>query len=70
MRPFTRFVRSVFYTIYTILKIRRYIMGTTRQTLRLYWEVVSKHKPSFFVAFTAIPLGIMVTDTFLPYTLS
>lgn len=22
-------------------------MGTTRQTLRLYWEVVSKHKPSF-----------------------
>ena len=45
-------------------------MGTTRQTLRLYWEVVSKHKPSFFVAFTAIPLGIMVTDTFLPYTLS
>ena len=23
-------------------------MGTTRQTLRLYWEVVSKHKPSFF----------------------
>lgn len=45
-------------------------MGTTRQTLRLYWAVVSKHKPSFFVAFTAIPLGIMVTDTFLPYTLS
>lgn len=36
-------------------------------TLKLYWEQIRRHKPSFFLMLVAIPLAAMLIDTFLPY---
>ena len=41
-----------------------------RHTLRLYWQQVRKHKVSFFIMLTFIPLGALFIDTLLPYFLS
>lgn len=45
-------------------------MGTNRKTLLLYWQQVKKHRVSFFIMLTLIPVGSMLIDTGLPYTLS
>ena len=41
-----------------------------RKTLQLYWQQVRKHKVSFFIMLTLIPLGVLFIDTLLPYFLS
>lgn len=45
-------------------------MNVNRQTFRLYWEQVKKHKTSFFLMLTFIPVGALLIDTALPYALS
>ena len=45
-------------------------MGTNRKTLKLYWEQVRFHKPSFFIMLIGIPVGALLIDTLLPYFLS
>lgn len=45
-------------------------MNVNKETLRLYWEQVQKHKTSFFVMLIFIPVGSLLIDTALPYTLS
>ena len=41
-----------------------------RQTLRIYWQHVSRHKGTFFTMLICIPLGATVIDSVLPYFLS
>ena len=41
-----------------------------RKTLQLYWQQVRKHKVSFLMMLTLIPLGVLCIDTLLPYFLS
>jgi ATP-binding cassette subfamily B protein len=38
-----------------------------RATLRLFWQQVRHHKPSFFIALTLVPCGVLLIDTLLPY---
>jgi len=45
-------------------------LNINRQTLRLYWQQVRKHKVSFFIMLICIPVGALVIDSILPYTLS
>ncbi|HSW78302.1 MAG TPA: ABC transporter ATP-binding protein [Candidatus Chromulinivoraceae bacterium] len=45
-------------------------MNVNRQTLRLYWEQVKKHRTSFIVMLVFIPVGSLLIDTALPYMLS
>jgi len=45
-------------------------MGTNRKTLSLYWQQAKKHRVSFFIMLILIPVGSMLIDTGLPYTLS
>jgi len=45
-------------------------MNVNRQTLRLYWEQVKKHRTSFLVMLVFIPVGSLLIDTALPYMLS
>lgn len=45
-------------------------MGTNRKTLQLYWQQVRRHKTSFFIMLVLIPIGTLLIDTALPYTLS
>ncbi len=45
-------------------------MNVNKETLRLYWQQVKKHKTSFFVMLTLIPVGSLCIDTALPYALS
>jgi len=45
-------------------------LSTNKNTLRLYWQQVRKHKPSFFTMLVAIPLGVLLIDTLLPYFLA
>lgn len=45
-------------------------MNINKDTLGLYWEQAKKHRTSFFVMLAFIPLGSLLIDTALPYTLS
>lgn len=45
-------------------------MSTNKQTLRLYWRQIRKHKISFFIMLFSIPVGVLLIDTLLPYFLS
>lgn len=45
-------------------------MNVNKETFRLYWEQVKKHKISFFVMLIFIPVGSLLIDTALPYALS
>lgn len=45
-------------------------MNINKETLRLYWRQTRRHKPSFFLALFAIPIGAAVIDSLLPYVLS
>ena len=45
-------------------------MGTNRQTLRLYWAEIRKHKLSFFGMLIGIPVAALFINTALPYFLS
>ena len=45
-------------------------MSINRQTLLLYWAQLRKHKVSLFVVLIAIPVGVLLIDTLLPYVLS
>lgn len=45
-------------------------MHTNRKTIRLYWEQVRQHKVSFFLMLILIPVGSLLIDTILPFTLS
>jgi hypothetical protein len=38
-----------------------------RATLRLFWQQVRHHKPSFFIALALVPCGVLLIDTLLPY---
>lgn len=45
-------------------------MNINRQTLRLYWQQARKHKVSFIIMLTFIPIGATIIDSILPYFLS
>ena len=45
-------------------------MGTNRNTLKIYWQHIKKHKITFFAALIAIPSSALLLDTLLPYFLS
>ena len=45
-------------------------LGTNRQTLRLYWAEIRKHKLSFFGMLIGIPVAALFINTALPYFLS
>lgn len=45
-------------------------MSTNTLTLKLYWNQISKYKPSFFVMLFGIPTAVLLFDTLLPYFLS
>lgn len=45
-------------------------MNVNKETLRLYWQQVKKHKTSFFMMLIFIPVGSLLIDTALPYVLS
>lgn len=45
-------------------------MATNKNTLRLYWQHIKKHKVSFFCMLFAIPLGTLFIETLLPYFFS
>lgn len=45
-------------------------MSTSRNTLKIYWQHVRKHKLTFFVSLIAIPSSALLLDTLLPYFLS
>lgn len=45
-------------------------MSTNKNTIKLYWQEVRKHKVSFFVAMAFIPLSALLLDTLLPYFLA
>jgi ATP-binding cassette, subfamily B, bacterial len=45
-------------------------LGANRKTLELYWQQVKKHRTSFFIMLTLIPMGALLIDTALPYFLS
>lgn len=45
-------------------------MSTNKNTLKLYWRQVRKHKISFFIMLICIPVGVLLIDTILPYFLS
>ena len=41
-------------------------MGVNRNTIRLYWVQVRKHKPTFFAGLTLIPISQLLSNTLLP----
>lgn len=43
---------------------------TNRNTLRIYWQQIKKHLPTFWLAFTLLPVSALSIDTLLPYFLS
>lgn len=45
-------------------------MGVNKNTITTYWQEIKKHKPSFFLALTFIPLSELLLVTLLPYGLS
>jgi ATP-binding cassette subfamily B protein len=45
-------------------------LTTNRKTLFLYWQQVRRHKLSFFIMISCIPIGALLIDTILPYFLS
>ncbi len=45
-------------------------MNINKETLRLYWQQARRHKTSFIIMLTAIPLGAALIDSILPYFLS
>ena len=45
-------------------------MSTNKNTLKLYWQQVRKHRFSFFIMLFCIPVGVLLIDTILPYFLS
>ena len=45
-------------------------MSTNKNTIKLYWQQVRKHKVSFFVAMSFIPVSALLLDTLLPYFLA
>lgn len=45
-------------------------MNTNRNTLKIYWHHVKKHKVTFFVALITIPGSALLLDTLLPFFLS
>ena len=45
-------------------------LNVNKETLRLYWRHIKKHKPSFFVMLFAIPIAALLLYTALPYLLS
>lgn len=44
--------------------------GVNKNTLKLYWNQVKKHKTSFFIMLFAIPIGALLVDTLLPFFFS
>lgn len=45
-------------------------MATARDTIRLYWSQVRKHKVSFFIAFVSIPLSALLINAILSFFFS
>jgi len=41
-------------------------MGVNRNTIRLYWAQIRKHKPTFFAGLTLIPISQLLSNTLLP----
>ena len=46
------------------------ILNINKETLKLYWKHIRKHKPSFFTMLIAIPTAALLLYTGLPYFLS
>lgn len=45
-------------------------MSTNRNTIKIYWQQVRKHRLSFWLMLIFIPLAALLIDTLLPYALS
>lgn len=45
-------------------------MDLNKETIRLYWQQVRKHKESFFTMLVAIPLASVLIGSILPYAFS
>lgn len=45
-------------------------MSTNKNTLKLYWREIRKHKLSFFIAIAFIPVSALLLETLLPYFLA
>ena len=45
-------------------------MSTNRRTIKIYWQHAKQHRVSFFVMLVAIPGGVLLIDTLLPYYLA
>lgn len=46
------------------------MLNINKETLRLYWKHIRRHKPSFFTMLIAVPLAALLLYTALPYFLS